>query len=219
MGMSSKEGLYMTVTLPWVASEDAPTNGVAAKIDEIRQALGDEAEDGLKAVSPQIDRASGWANDLFKAAAGVGTALTLNSRKTAQDLGDNAQSLTRDLRNLRVTTEPKRTNLDFMPGITMLAGFAAGTALMYFLDPERGQDRRNLVRDKLTSWSRRATATAQRTSSQLRGQMLRSPITASDEPFTSGDLAAPDDAGPSADTTTGTWAVQPQTSPWVSPVS
>ena len=83
-------------------------------------------------------------------------------RKTADDLSASAQSVAKDLRNVRITTEPKKTGPDFMPGITLLAGFGAGIALMYFLDPERGRARRNLLRDKLMSWTRQASSDGQR---------------------------------------------------------
>ena len=84
-------------------------------------------------------------------------------------------------------TEPKQTGPDFTPGITLLAGFGAGIALMYYLDPEHGKARRNLLRDKVMSWSRKAAVTARgtavdvsnraqgaihETSSQIKGQMM-----------------------------------------------
>ena len=34
----------MSVTMPWKASGDTPVNGVASKLDEVRQSLGKEAE-------------------------------------------------------------------------------------------------------------------------------------------------------------------------------
>ena len=111
--------------------------------------------------------AGGLASDVMKAAASLGTALALSSRKTADDLSESAQSVAKDLRNVRVTTEPKKTGPDFMPGITLLAGFGVGIALMFFADPERGRARRNLLRDKLMSWTRKASATASGTARDL----------------------------------------------------
>ena len=203
----------MSMTMPWKASGDSPVNGVAVKIDEVRQSLSKEADrlaqmadeygqqaranaadtadetlvQVKKTADEQGTRLSGWATGLMKAAAGLGTAIALSGRQTAQDLGDTAQVKAKDLRNLRLTTEPKKTGPDFMPGITLLAGFGAGIALMYYLDPEHGQARRNLLRDKVMSWSRKAAETARgtavdmsnraqgaihETSSQLKGQML-----------------------------------------------
>jgi hypothetical protein len=118
------------------------------------------------ASDPAAD-ARGLASDVMKAAASLGTALALGSRKTADDLSESAQSVAKDLRNVRITTEPKKTGPDFMPGITLLAGFGAGIALMFFLDPERGRGRRNLLRDKLMSWTRQASATASGTARDL----------------------------------------------------
>lgn len=252
----------MSVTMPWKASRDSHVNGVASKIDEVRNALTKEADrlaemaaqygrdasahasniaddastqagklardagssvSGVSnAASDQVARAGSWANDLAKAAAGVGTALALSSRKTAQDLGDNAQSLTKDLRNLRITTEPKKTGPDYMPGITLLAGFGAGIALLYFLDPERGRSRRNLLRSKVAAWTRKAGATAQQTRKQLQGQMMRGTdgqldldswsAHATENDSQSSDLHSPTDVGATDGSTTDTWGEQPQPS-------
>lgn len=218
----------MSVTVPWKASGDSPVDGVAAKLDDVRDSLSKEAErlakiadsytrdarrqaadigdeaslqakrivrdtggDASKAANEQMTRANSWMNDLIKGAASLGTAIALSGRKTAQDLGDNAQSVAKDLRRVRITTEPQKTGPDFMPGISLLAGFGAGIALMYFLDPERGRARRNLLRDKLMSWSRKATDTARgtakdlsnrtqgaiaETNRQLKGQMMSSDV-------------------------------------------
>jgi hypothetical protein len=140
-----------------------------------------------------------------------------NAQSVAKDLGQNAQSLAKDLRNVRITTEPKKTGPDFAPGVTLLAGFGAGIALMYFLDPERGRARRNLLRDKLMSWSRKASETASGTvrdlsnraqgaaseaNAQLRGQMA-----------SNADPSSETQSWPSADldgSTTDTWGTQPE---------
>lgn len=43
----------------------------------------------------------------------------------------------------------------FMRGIiAILSGIGAGAALMYFMDPDRGNRRRALVRDKMTKLNR-----------------------------------------------------------------
>ena len=194
----------MSVTMPWKASGDTPVNGVASKLDEVRQSLGKEAErlsemaadysrdagahaaniaDGASKQAGKLSRdaskraqtiaadpaesANNWLSGLAKGAAGLGTAFALAGRKTADDLGTNAQAVAKDLRNVRITTEPKKTGPDFMPGITLLAGFGAGIALMYFLDPERGRARRNMLRDKLLSFGRKASKTASGTAKDL----------------------------------------------------
>jgi hypothetical protein len=114
-----------------------------------------------------VGHANTWVSDLLKAAAGLGAALALSGRKTADDVSASAKTTARDLSKLRLTTEPKKTSPDFMPGITLLAGFGAGIALMWFLDPERGRARRNMLRDKLTSWTRQASKTASGTAKDL----------------------------------------------------
>jgi hypothetical protein len=265
----------MTVTMP--------VNGVASKIDDIRESLSKEAEHladlatsygrdasahasdiaddaafNARAVArnakanagstanDQIAHANSWLSDILKAAAGLGTALALSGRKTADDLNQNAQSTAKDLsknaqstakdlatelRKVRITTEPKKTGPDFTPGVTLLAGFGAGIALMWFLDPERGRARRNLLRDKLTSWTRKATETASGTARDLsnraqgaayeaRKQMMPSSsvdgsaeFDADSDTQTWKTTAAYDSSQPqeSDGSTTDTWGEQPQT--------
>jgi hypothetical protein len=253
----------MTVTVP--------VNGVASKIDDVRQSLSKEAEHlaeiaanygrdaGAHAADiaddaswhaqtvakEQAGHANSLINDLLKAAAGLGTALALSGRKTADDLNQNAQATAKDmgknaqatasnlateLRKVRITTEPKKTGPDFTPGVTLLAGFGAGIALMWFLDPERGRARRNLLRDKLMSWTRKATETASGTARDLsnraqgaayetRKQILPSSTNGSAEFDADSDTqtwkttAAYDSSQPqqSDGSTTDTWGEQPQT--------
>jgi hypothetical protein len=149
---------------------------------------------GSKAQSAASDSqasASNIGQQLMKGAAQLGTALALSGSKAANDAQASAQSTAKNLRNVRLTTEPQKTTPDFTPGITLLAGFGAGIALMYFLDPERGRARRNMLRDKLMSWTRKASTTASGTARHLgnraqgamaeaRGQMMSASDTASD---------------------------------------
>jgi hypothetical protein len=241
----------MSLTMPWKASSDAP-NGVAEKLDDVRRTLSKEADrvadlavDYTRNAGEHVaDKASEHAsnagsvlNDLMKAGATLGTAIALGGRKTAQDLGDNAQSVAKDLgqsaqsvakdlRKVRVTTEPRRTGPDFAPGITLLAGFGAGIALMYFLDPERGQERRNLLRDKLMAFGQRANTAMQDATSQMRGQMAEMRGQMASDIDTSADLST--DTQPWQPTegnggenstanpdgsTTDTWGTQPQREP------
>src|SRR4051794_4476839 len=64
------------------------------------------------ASDPQA-HASSLASDVMKAAAGLGTAIALGGRKTADDLSESASSVAKDLRKVRITTEPKNTTPDF----------------------------------------------------------------------------------------------------------
>src|SRR3954453_20369243 len=151
-------------------TQDAGPHAADIADDASRQAskvAKDATKKAQTIASDPAGQAGGLASDVMKAAASLGTAIALSGRKTADDLSESAQSVAKDLRNVRITTEPKKTGPDFMPGITLLAGFAAGIALMFFLDPERGRARRNLLRDKLMSWTRKASATASGTARDL----------------------------------------------------
>lgn len=57
-----------------------------------------------------------------------------------------------------------------MSGVTLLGGFSAGIALMYFLDPEQGKRRRALFRDQLNKWLRIGSRTAAGTARNLRNR-------------------------------------------------
>ena len=160
----------MTVTMPFKAPSDIDVDGVASRIDEVRRSLSTEAEHlaemaaqyGREAgmhtanVAHEIARdpqgtANGWLQLLFKALAGLSDAFATSGRKFAEDAGGNAQSLARDLRHVRITTEPKKAGPNAAAGVTLLAGFGAGMALMYFFDPERGRARREMVRERVRS--------------------------------------------------------------------
>jgi len=163
-------GPDMTVTMPFKAPSDIDVDGVASRIDEVRRSLSTEAEHlaemaaqyGREAgmhtanVAHEIARdpqgtANGWLQLLFKALAGLSAAFATSGRKFAEDAGGNAQSLARDLRHVRITTEPKKAGPNAAASVTLLAGFGAGMALMYFFDPERGRARREMVRERVRS--------------------------------------------------------------------
>ena len=75
---------------------------------------------------------------------------------------------------LAPTSAPEPTRPSMKPGLALLGGIAAGTALMYLLDPEEGQRRRGLIRDKAMEWTRmgrdKATALADKTRQQIGSQ-------------------------------------------------
>lgn len=135
------------------------TSQAARVADDVAQQASKIARDASSASSDSAGSATGVAQSLLKGAAEIGTALAVTGRKTAAELTQDARAVADDLKKVRITTEPKRTGPDFMPGITLLGGFGAGIALMYFLDPEQGKRRRVLLRDQLTKWTRIAGET------------------------------------------------------------
>ena len=171
----------MRLTMPWSATETHHNgNGTMGKLDELRAAMGKEV-DHLAKVAAQIsheigNRAAeagtdateqaqtavqdvqsntgGIARQIMAGAAALVPTIAFMSRKRAESLGREVQSFGQDLRRVRLTTEPRRTVPDFMPGVALLGGFGAGIAFMYFLDPERGRRRRALLRDQLNKWTR-----------------------------------------------------------------
>jgi hypothetical protein len=224
------------------------SNGLATKWDEMQQALSEEADhiaqvasemgreakaraadatdDASAAATKHVAHANSWLSDvvgeLLKAFAAAGAALAINGRKTANDVNRSAQSVAQEARKLRLTTEPVQTGPDFMPGISLLAGFGAGAALMYFLDPDEGRRRRNTLRDQLTSWSRHAShvaaGTARDLGNRMQGQMYEARKDVDDIADTQmwstnpvGEPSTPDTAAADA-STTETWGEQPQPS-------
>jgi hypothetical protein len=145
-----------------VAAQVGRDSGIqAAKLADETSAKASKIADQTASQASGIARdpagsASNVAQQVLKGAAELGTVLAVSSRKTAKDLSQNAQSVADDLRRVRITMEPKKTGPDFTPGISLLAGFGAGIALMYFLDPEKGKARRNMLADRLMSWTRKA---------------------------------------------------------------
>jgi len=175
----------MKLTMPWTATE-VHSNGIGSTIDEVRQALTKEV-DHLANVATQLRRelgdqtskvghdagaqatttaqdasrnAGALGRQLLAGAAAIGPQLAMLGRGRMRDLGRNVQTLGKDLRHVRLTTEPKRTGPDLVPGICLLGGFGAGLALMYFLDPDRGRRRRVLLGDRLAKLTRFGRATA-----------------------------------------------------------
>lgn len=247
----------MSVTMPWTASDDTPVNGVANKIDDVRNALSKEAEHlaeiaakygreagahasdiaedaakqagkladaaakqasklgkdtGSKAqpvAADQAKQAGGWLDGLLKAIAALGTAFALSGRKTADDLNTNAKSAADDLRKLRLTTEPEETGPDFTPGITLLAGFGAGIALMYFLDPEKGRERRSMIRDRLMSLTKSRSANNDWASEETQTWQPDG-YSRSDDVLETNDYSSATGFGATEPSTTDTWGTAPR---------
>lgn len=151
-------------------------------------------------------QAGGWIDGLLKAIAALGTAFALSGKKAADDLNANAKSVADDLGKLRLTTEPKKTGPDFTPGITLLAGFGAGIALMYFLDPEKGRERRDMVRDRLMSLTK-----PRPTNNDWASEETQAWQTEADNALETSDYSSTTGFGSTDPSTTDTWGTQPQT--------
>lgn len=158
----------MKLTMPWTAPE-IHLNGVGGKLDDVRQALGREV-DQLADVGSQAATA---ARDTSTHA---GEVVQKVLAQRARDLGSHVQSMGHDLRQMRLTTEPRRKGRDVLPGLALLgglgAGFGAGLALTYFLDPDRGRDRRTLLRDRLTKLTRLGRQTVADTARGFRNRSV-----------------------------------------------
>jgi len=194
-GHDHKEGRDVKLTLPWTATE-VDANGISNKLDAVRQALSNEAgqlsavasertkDIGSKAADVGEDAgsktadiardassaASNLADQVIKGATALGASLAASSRSTVKDLSKDAQALGEDLRNVRITTEPKRSGANPMAGVALLGGFTAGLALMYFFDPDRGRRRRALLRDQFTKLTRVSREKASGTAQDLRNR-------------------------------------------------
>jgi hypothetical protein len=173
-----------------------------------------------------VGSAGGFVQSLLDAIGALFGSLTATGRKTAADLGHDAQAAAAELRKVRITTEPKKTGPDFMPGITLLGGFGAGIALMYFFDPEQGKRRRALLRDQVVKWTRvtsetvsgktkdlsnRAAGAAIEARKSVQGVMSPAPDTIDTDTQPWETVAAEPTAFGSADpSSTDTWGEQPQ---------
>lgn len=164
----------MNITMPWTA-RNGHQNGVTNKLEDVRNALSREA-DHLAQVAAQMGHEAGAhaetvardvatdaqkqtgaaINRLAEMAATLGPTIAVMGRQKMRQVGEQAQALGHDLRQVRVTTEPKKSGA--LPGITMLGGLGigigAGIAAMYLLDPERGKARRTALMARLTQWTR-----------------------------------------------------------------
>jgi hypothetical protein len=182
----------MNITMPWT-TRNGHQNGVTDKLDDVRSALGREA-DHLAQVAAQMGHEAGAhaetvvrdvagdaqkqtgaaINRLAEIAATVGPTIAVMGRKKMREVGEQAQALGHDLRQVRVTTEPKKSGA--LPGITLLGGLGigigAGIAAMYLLDPERGRSRRALLRDKLAKWASIGREAAEGKAKDLRNRTV-----------------------------------------------
>jgi gas vesicle protein len=182
----------MNFTLPWTAS-NGHANGVTEKLEDVRSALGREV-DHLAEVAAQMGRdagthAEGVAHDVARdaqkqtnvamnriadLAATLGPTIAAVGRQKMRQATEQAHTLGNELRQVRITTQPKRN--DALPGIAMIGGLGiglgAGIAAMYLLDPDRGRARRAVLRDKLGKWLRSGRETAEGKAKDLRNRTV-----------------------------------------------
>ena len=150
-------------------AEESVSSASKLSHDAVSQAakIGSDATDkASSAAKDPVGATTSFGQSLVRGIADVGAALASSSKQTAKDLSKDANTVARDLRKVRITTEPKQTKPDTLPGITLLAGFGTGIALMYFFDPERGRRRRTMLRDRSPSghgWAARASRARPRT--------------------------------------------------------
>jgi gas vesicle protein len=166
----------MKLTMPWTAT-NGHTNGAADKLDDVRKAIGNEV-DHLAQVAAQMGREAGAQADtaardvardaqkqtgvamsrLADLAATLGPTIAVMGRQKMRGLGQQAQTLGSELRQVRITTEPRRSGSGVLPGIALIGGLGigvgAGMALMYLLDPQRGKLRRRRLMARLTEMTR-----------------------------------------------------------------
>jgi hypothetical protein len=204
----------MNFTLPWTAS-NGHTTAVTEKLEDVRTVLGREV-DHLAEVAAQMGReagthAEGVAHDVARdaqkqtnvamnriaeIAATLGPTIATIGRQKMRQVGEQAHTLGNELRQVRITKEPKRN--DALPGIALIGGLGigigAGIAAMYLLDPDRGRTRRALLRDKLGKWLRQGRETASGKAKDLRNRTVgvmaevRSGIGVPEEPLIAEEL-------------------------------
>ena len=167
-GEHTRGGSDLKLTMPWTAT-DNHLNGATDKLGDVRDTLGREV-DHLAQAAAQMGRdasaqAEGVAHDAGKqtgvvmnrlvgTAAALGPTIAVLGRQRMHGLGQQAQTLGNELRQVRLTTEPRRSGRGMLPGIALLGGLGIGIGLMYLLDPERGKGRRQMLLGRLAKWTR-----------------------------------------------------------------
>ena len=160
------------------------TNGWMAPIEDVKKQISEQVEhlvDVAGQVSREVAAQAAQATSEVEAKAGAAASAATsaaNSAATEVPAAANtlrqrallgARQLGKELRAVRITTEPPRsTRPSVAPGIALLGGLSAGLALMYFADPVEGRHRRALLRDQLTKWTRMGRDKATETAGEVR---------------------------------------------------
>lgn len=181
----------MKFTMPWTTA-NGHAKGTTDKIASARQALGGEV-DHLAHLAAHIGRDAGShvedvahnvardaqkqssvvVNRIADVAATLGPTIATIGRRKVRQATEQAQSLGQELRQVRITTAPRRNAA--LPGIALLGGLGIGVgtgiAMMYLLDPDHGKRRRQMLVGRLARLTRagreavaqKANASANRT--------------------------------------------------------
>jgi gas vesicle protein len=160
------------------------SNGWAAPIEDVKKQIGQQVEH-LAEVAGQVSREvaaqAAQATRDAEAKAGAATSAATSAASEVPGAANTlrqrallgARQLGKDLRSVRITTEPPRsTRPSILPGIALLGGLGAGLALMYFTDPVEGRHRRTLLRGQLTKWTRLGRDKAAATASDVRNRSM-----------------------------------------------
>jgi hypothetical protein len=128
-------------------------------------------------------------NRIADIAATLGPTIAAVGRQKMRHATEQAQSLGQELRQVRITTEPKRN--DALPGIAVIGGLgiglAIGIAATYLFDPERGALRRKNLSERLARLTSDTRAVAAAKASTLR-ETVTNGIGVPDEPLIAEEL-------------------------------
>lgn len=170
----------MKLTMPWSIISGSRVDAAKVAINEVRRTASHEA-DRIAQVAAQLRGGTGKqamkvTRDAGTQVSTVARQLAASGRKIALDLGHDVQSLGGELRHVRITTEPRRTGPNLLPGLALVGGVGvgvgAGMGLMYLLDPELGARRRAALSDRIGQWLRIGRERATGTASEFRNRTV-----------------------------------------------
>ncbi len=195
MNLSLQFGNRKPATNGWMAPIEDVKKQISEQVEHLVDVAGqvsrDVAAQAAQATSEVEAKAGAATSAATSAAREAGSAATSAAREAgsaatsaasevpsaASTFGQRAllgaRQLGKELRAVRITTEPPRSRRDnILPGITLLGGLSAGLALMYFADPIEGRHRRAVLRGQLTKWTRMGREKAQTTANDVRNRSM-----------------------------------------------